>query len=137
MSMPKFFQASSRNLLFLIVGMVILVIGLMGPFQNVLKEQKNLDHLNLMLEKKESEKIYWEGEKARWDDDKFIIAYARENYGLIMPGELSMHVLQPDSVGTDKDLENFDVKTREDLTITQKQFNEYKIPWYERLEGAF
>lgn len=107
------------------------------PIQNLIKKQKELDIANQKLATKMKQAEYAEKEVNRWKDDKYIIAYARSHFGLIFPGEMTMHVSDPDSAGNELDLEVFNHEETDNTKELQRKFNEYKIPWYERIANSF
>lgn len=127
----------ARNAIVILILVVVAVLALGSPVQSVIKAQKELDASNKELLMVQKQKEYVIGEANRWNDNNFVIAWSREHYGLIMPGELSMHVIDADGVGNAKDLENFTQKDYDELTASQKKFEEYKQPWYAKIAKAF
>jgi cell division protein FtsB len=133
-----FLQSSSKNLLLLLLFTFCVFFVMIGPIRNYFREQANLNILQEQLERAQDEQDYYRNEAVRWSDDKFIIAYAREHYAMIMPGELAMHVIDPNTAGTDKDLFDFNSQKRQQLDAQLAQsLRELKMPWYERIRNSF
>jgi cell division protein FtsB len=127
-------HSAARNILVLLVTLMLAFIVIVNPIRNYFREQSRLAELKGQLSLAEQEREYYEGEVARWSDDKFIIAYAREHYALIMPGEMAMHIADPDSAGNAKDLNDFSGVKKADLDqALALSMQKYKTPWYERI----
>jgi cell division protein FtsB len=130
-------QNASRNTLMILVIVIGVFIILIGPVRNYFIEAEHVSSLNSELKRSIAEKEYMQGELDRLKDDKFVIAYAREHYALIMPGETAIHITDPDSIGTARDIYNFDEADANYSPEATNALNKYKTPWYEKMYQSF
>lgn len=131
-----YIRSTTRNFFLLLVVVMVAFIIIIGPVRNDLREQKKLSDLQKEYDIAIKEQNYYNGENARRTDDHFVLTYAREHYALVLPGEMAMHITDPENAGTDLDLNNFEEQEKQILTQAQKEFEQYKTPWYERIQGA-
>lgn len=90
----------------------------------------NLAELNSLKREQaalEEEMEDLENEIARWDDEAYVTAQARERLGFVFPGEQAIKVENADAVTGDSDSGDDD----DDDSSSQT------LPWYEELEYSF
>ncbi|MDR1861630.1 MAG: hypothetical protein LBQ41_01215 [Candidatus Ancillula sp.] len=137
-SLGGFYVSSlSRNVFILLLVLIGVFGTIVGPVRNNFQERKNLESIKKQLELANADNEHWKQEAARQSDSNFIISYAREHFALIMPSELAMHVADPENAGHEYDLNNYAQKENEILTQQQREFEQYRVPWYERLTKVF
>ena len=78
----------------LVLALVILGVGILGPQINVLVEQRrDVADLQEVVREKELAIADLEKQRARWDDPAYIRAQARERLFYVMPGDISFIVI--------------------------------------------
>jgi cell division protein FtsB len=78
----------------LVLALVILGVGVLGPQINVLVEQRrDVADLEQLVREKEMAIDDLEKQRARWEDPAYIRAQARERLFYVMPGDISFIVI--------------------------------------------
>ena len=78
----------------LVLSLVILGVGILGPQINVLVEQRrDVADLEQLVREKEMAIADLEKQRARWEDPAYIRAQARERLFYVMPGDISFIVI--------------------------------------------
>jgi cell division protein FtsB len=78
----------------LVLALVILGVGILGPQINVLVEQRrDVADLEQLVREKEMAIDDLEKQRARWEDPAYIRAQARERLFYVMPGDISFIVI--------------------------------------------
>jgi cell division protein FtsB len=130
-------QSVSRNTLLTFFLVLAVFVVMIGPLRSFMIESQHVAKLNEELKAKELEKEFMGGERERLKDDRFVIAYAREHFNLILPGETAIHIADPESAGSAKDIQSFSNNEKSGFDkSTKKTVDKYKKPWYERIYDA-
>jgi cell division protein FtsB len=78
----------------LVLALVILGVGILGPQINVFVEQRrDVADLEQLVREKEMAIDDLEKQRARWEDPAYIRAQARERLFYVMPGDISFIVI--------------------------------------------
>ena len=113
------------------LSIILVVIGLIQLVSTFHTYATNLAELNA-LKKTEAALIAknqdLQNDIARWSDDAYVAAQARERLGFVFPGEQAIRVLHPEAVGEDA-AEAASGESQDSKTDT--------LPWYKELSYAF
>ncbi|NMM96433.1 septum formation initiator [Bifidobacterium sp. DSM 109960] len=120
---------SSGPIAFFVALFIVLVaaIQLVSTFNSYANDLAHLNSLKRQEASLIAQKKELENDIARWDDKSYVAAQARERLGFVFPGELSVHVLNPQAV-TGKE---------SDKASKNSESEEQKLPWYSELSYAF
>ncbi|MDR0951049.1 MAG: septum formation initiator family protein [Candidatus Ancillula sp.] len=120
---------SLRFLISLFIIMASLV-SLSGAISTYFRESKNLVQVKKENADLQKQKKYQLEEVSRWNDDKYVIAWARDHFNVVMPGETLIHISGYDKVGHEKDLFNYESNTTAN-TGESDTVDSITKPWYE------
>lgn len=113
------------------LSIILVVIGLIQLVSTFHTYATNLAELNT-LKKTEAALIAknqdLQNDIARWSDDAYVAAQARERLGFVFPGEQAIRVLHPEAVGGDA------TNTSSGESQDSKADT---LPWYKELSYAF
>ncbi|KAB8292758.1 FtsB family cell division protein [Bifidobacterium avesanii] len=113
------------------LSIILVVIGLIQLVSTFHTYATNLAELNALkktqaaLVEKNQE---LQNDIARWSDDAYVAAQARERLGFVFPGEQAIRVLHPEAVGGD---------ASSDSSNTSDGTTADTLPWYKELSYAF
>jgi cell division protein FtsB len=92
---PRLF--SVRVLVFSLV--VLLAFILVSPtLHSYLQQRQDLENLRREVAAAQTRNDDLRADLKRWDDDKYVIAQARERLSFVMPGEMAFRVKDPETV---------------------------------------
>lgn len=113
----------------LFVALIVVVFGLVQLLSTFHTYALNLSELNALRNEEAAlieQKQELENDIARWSDDAYVTAQARERLGFVFPGERSVRVLHAEAVtghSTDADAG----------TDERDQSEQTTVPWYDGL----
>jgi hypothetical protein len=106
------------------------LVSLSGAISTYFRESKNLVQVKKENADLQKQKKYQLEEVSRWNDDKYVIAWARDHFNVVMPGETLIHISGYDKVGHEKDLFNYESNTTAN-TGESDTVDSITKPWYE------
>lgn len=113
---------------FVVLFLVCLgAIQLVSTFYSYAVSLSDLNQLRRQEASLVAQKKDLEHRIARWNDESYITAQARERLGFVFPGEQSVRVLHPEAVSGQEEEKQ---KTTDKTTVSQ-------LPWYEELVYDF
>lgn len=86
-----------RSTVFILVALMGFILTLPTALQ-FFKQRAANDALRTQLEQVQQKNADATNELSRWQDDKFVIAQARERLTYVFPGEQAYRVVDPESV---------------------------------------
>ena len=114
------------------LSIILVVIGLIQLVSTFHTYATNLAELNslrktqaALIEKNQD----LQNDIARWSDNEYVAAQARERLGFVFPGEQAIRVLHPEAVTGDA-TDQTDASESSSHTATN-------LPWYKELSYAF
>lgn len=113
------------------VALFIVALGLIQLVSTFHTYALSLSELNGLKKQEASlvaQKRELENDIARWDDDAYVTAQARERLGYVFPGEQAIRVEHPEAVTGERAAQKDDA---------EEHANESKLPWYSELAYAF
>ena len=127
-SKPK--RAKSGPLTFFILVIIVALgsIQLISTFHSYALGLAELNGLKKQESALIARKAVLENDIARWDDDAYVTAQARDRLGFVFPGEQAVTVLHPEAVtGQSEDQDN---------DHRQQDAGVSTMPWYDQLNDA-
>lgn len=125
-------RKSSAGPIAFFAAVFIIALGLIQLVSTFHTYALNLSELNSLKKQEASlvaQKQELENDIARWDDDAYVTAQARERLGYVFPGEQAIRVEHPEAVTGNQDTQN---KTQQD-----EQSQRTTLPWYSELAFSF
>lgn len=119
----RIFTVRSAVLVLVALMAFVLVTPTVVPF---LKQRDELRALREKVEETRAQNDELMNELDRWEDDKYVIAQARERLTFVFPGETPYRVIDPESVVEQTDPETGEVV--EDGAVTSGL--DVDQPWY-------
>lgn len=86
-----------RSTVFILVALMGFILTLPTALQ-FFKQRSANEALRAQLEQVQQENADATNELSRWEDDRFVIAQARERLTFVFPGEQAYRVVDPESV---------------------------------------
>ncbi|MBT1166675.1 septum formation initiator family protein [Bifidobacterium simiarum] len=114
------------------LALIIVALGTIQLVSTFHTYALNLAELNSLRNQEAAlvaKKAQLENDIARWDDDAYVTAQARERLGFVFPGERSVRVLHPEVVG------GTSAKTNDRSTVSAE--NNQNLPWYKDMLASF
>lgn len=111
--------------LLILTGVVVLAFIVVFPsLRGYLLQRAQYDAVLEQIDEARATSSALEEELARWNDDEYVKAQARERLSYVMPGETTYVVVGADSVGAD------------DKTGSSQTAGEQRPPWYQELRES-
>jgi len=102
--------------------LVVLAVAVVLPsVRAYVRQQQQLEQLRAEVAQVEQEVTDLQAELARWDDNAYVIAQARERLSYVFPGERPFRVVDPEFVTGEAPVEN---------SITRTTPDEQSEAWY-------
>ncbi|WP_237564279.1 FtsB family cell division protein [Actinomyces sp. 432] len=111
--------------LLILAGVVLLAFVVVFPsLRGYLTQRAQYDAVLEQIDEARATSTALEEEMARWEDNDYVKAQARERLSYVMPGETTYVVVGADSFGDDAD------------AATSKSAAEARLPWYQELRES-
>jgi cell division protein FtsB len=130
-------QNASKGILIVFMFIIATFIITIGPVRNYFAEAHRIQMLESELAHANDKKTRAMGELERLKDNKYITAYAREHYAMILPGETAIHIANPEVIGNSKDIDLPNNPATDLSKDASKALDKYKTPWYEKIYNSF
>lgn len=114
------------------ISLFIVALGaiqLVSTFHTYAMDLADLNSLKREEASLQERKQDLENEIARWDDDAYVTAQARERLGFVFPGEQAVRVMHPEAVTGDDGADDAADQSSDPSGST--------LPWYEELDYLF
>jgi cell division protein FtsB len=114
-------RAARRILVAAVLAVCLLVV--LPVMRNYIKQYNELSDLRAQIAQEQAKNKALSNELARWDDESYVIAQARERLTFVFPGETPYKVMGWED---------------EDVVVPQDEkdpdlFPEQKVPWYQSM----
>ncbi|MDR2083275.1 MAG: septum formation initiator family protein [Candidatus Ancillula trichonymphae] len=129
-------QRASKGVFFVLLLIITTFIIIIGPVRNYFAEMHRVQMLEKELRTANDNKVHAMGELERLKDSKYITAYAREHYAMILPGETAIHIANPDIVSNSKDIELRKDASNNLSKDASSALSKFKTPWYEKIYNS-